>query len=283
MNDELLIEKLEELLIPKIKEHPHRGRPYSISNDNLIEATYYVLKYGLSWKLVAKMILGNESYKATLNRRYNQLIKDDIIGESFKETVNKYLNENEIGKLIIDSMDTINGNCSKEYTGRSHKLHKQAVRTSIICTENRIPLTYHTDPAVNHDSKLGFNLASKFHINDGKVHYLIGDKGYQMNQENRQILLKDNKLRLVVPKRKYRPRKKKNKTKNKRKKKKVRHSKQMKEALKLRIRVEHTNSILHRSFKRLNTVYDRSMNTFNGFIELAIICMIIHNTTKKIV
>ena len=50
-----------------------------------------------------------------------------------------------------------NGNCRKKYTGRSHKLHKQAVTTTIICTEERIPLTYQTDAATYHDSKLGFN------------------------------------------------------------------------------------------------------------------------------
>jgi IS5 family transposase len=112
-----------------------------------------------------------------------------------------------------------------------------------------------------------------------------------MNQENKQTLLKDNKFRLVVPKKKYestlcdratRSRKRKYKTKNyKCKIKKVRHSKQMKEALKLWIKVEHTNSILFRSFKRLNIVYDRSMNTFNGFMELAIICIIIQNSITK--
>jgi len=117
--------------------------------------------------------------------------------------INDYINNNEIGELIIDSMDIVNGNCNKEYTSRSHKLHKQTTRTTIICTKNRIPLIYQTDPAVNHDSKLGFNLASKYCLNDGKVHYLIGDKVYQMNQENRQILLKDNKLRLVIPKKRY--------------------------------------------------------------------------------
>jgi hypothetical protein len=40
MNEEILLSKLKEYLIPKIKEHPHKGRPYSISNEKLIEAIF---------------------------------------------------------------------------------------------------------------------------------------------------------------------------------------------------------------------------------------------------
>ena len=40
MNEDKLIQKLKEHLIPKIKEHPHKGRPYSVSNNELIEAIF---------------------------------------------------------------------------------------------------------------------------------------------------------------------------------------------------------------------------------------------------
>jgi hypothetical protein len=76
------------------------------------------------------MIFGNCSYRATLNIRYIQLVNDGIITVSLKEIVNKYINDNEIKELIIDSKDSVNGNCNKEYTGKSHKLHKQAVRST---------------------------------------------------------------------------------------------------------------------------------------------------------
>ena len=97
-----------------------------------------------------------------------------------------------------------------------------------------------------------------------------------MNDENKCSLLKLNKLKLIVPKKEYK-KKKKYKTKNyKPKIKRIRHSKQIKVALKKRIIVEHTNSILHRSFKKLDKIYDRSINTYNGFVMLATICMIIN-------
>lgn len=280
MNEERMLEKLIQYLVPKIKEHPSRGRPNCFTNEKLIEGIFYVAKYGVSWKLASKMTFGNSSYCSTLNRRYNQLIDDGIISETYTENIQNYINDNKIDDLFIDSMDIINGNCSKKYTGKSHKLHKQAVRTTIICTDKRIPLAYQTDQAISHDSKLGFNAANKFRINDGRIRNLAGDKGYQMTEDNKKILLNVNKLRLVYPKKRYR--KKVYKTKNYKKKvKRLRHSKQMKNALSNRIKVEHTNSILRRSFKRLSTVYDKSMKTFNGFVEIAIICILINENIKK--
>lgn len=274
MNEELLIEKLKEIILTKIKTHPYKGRPYSFTNEKLIEGIFYVLKNGVTWKVASKMTFGNYTYRSTLNRRFNELINENIIAHTYKEIVGEYISNNNIKELIIDSMDTINGNCNKKYLYKSHKLHKQAVRTSIICTKDRIPLAYQNDPAYNHDSKLGFQLAQKLNINDGKIHYLIGDKGYFMKKSVRQILLNENKFRLVVPKRRYKRKKRKSKCKKER----TRYSKQMEQSLKLRIRVEHSNSILHRSW--LSIIYDKSMKTFNSFIELAIICIIINDTIK---
>jgi hypothetical protein len=170
----------------------------------------------------------------------------------------------------------MNYNCPKKYTSRSFKLHKQAIRLSIICDDNRIPLIHQIDKAKKNDSTLGFELANKLTISDKKLHYLAGDKGYTMNNENKSSLLKCNKLKLIVPKKEYK-KKKKYKTKNyKPTIKRIRHSKQIKEALNKRIIVEHTNSILHRSFKRLDKIYDRSIYTYNGFVMLATVCMIIN-------
>ena len=81
--------------------------------------------------------------------------------------------------------------------------------------------------------------------------------------------------KLVVPKRRY---KKKSNNKNyKSKRRIIRHSKQMKDWLKKRVKVEHINSILHRSFKRLDRIFDKTITAFDGFIKLAM-CMIIINT-----
>lgn len=224
--------------------------------------------------------MGSKSYASTLNRNYNNLIKLGIIDDLYSDIINDYIDNNKIENLYMDSIDLLNGNCNKKFTARSHKLHKQAIRLSLICDDNKIPLIYQTDPARKNDAKLGFELASKFKLNDNKIHYLAADKGYLMKIDKKNKLLKDNNLRLITPKKNYK-KKKEYKTPNyKHKITRVRHSKQMKDVLNNRIIVEHSNSILHRSFKRLNKIYDRKIESLNGFIKLAIICMIFNHNYK---
>lgn len=225
--------------------------------------------------------MGDIKYRSTLNRHYNKLINNNIITDIHRHIVLEYMNKNEIDDVYIYSIDTKNGNCNKNNTAKSFKLHKQALRTTIICNKNKIPLIYRIDPARECEKTLGLKLASEFHINDNKKHFLVGDKGYVMNNNDKQFLEKNNKLRLITQKKNI---KKVYQTKNyKRKIKKIRHSKQMKKSLKNRKIVEYSNNILHRLFIRLQIVFDKSIKTFNGFIDLAIICMILHhnNKTKK--
>lgn len=63
----------------------------------------------------------------------------------------------------------MNYNCPKKYTSRSFKLHKQAIRLSIICDDNRIPLIHQIDKAKKNNSTLGFELASKLTVIDKKI------------------------------------------------------------------------------------------------------------------
>jgi hypothetical protein len=43
---------------------------------------FYVLKKGASWKTESSVIMKNTSYEKTLNIRFNQLIKNNIISNS---------------------------------------------------------------------------------------------------------------------------------------------------------------------------------------------------------
>lgn len=199
----------------------------------------------------------------------------NIIEKIYNNIVDKYIKTHHIEEVIIDSTDIINANCNKQYLHRSYKLSKQAARLSIICDKNKIPLIYHLDAACHPDQILGFELAKDLKIPDNKKHFLVGDKGYIMGSNKTKELLKNNKLKLVIPKRTYRKRVHGKNYKSK--KRRIRHSKQMKDILTKRIIIEHTNSILHRSFKRLDKIYDKSFSTFEPFIQLAIICIILHN------
>lgn len=211
----------------------------------------------------------NSSYEKTLNRRFNQLIKNNVICNAYNEIQNNYIKNNTIDEVYIVSTDIQNINCNKNDTYKSFKLHKQAMRLSIIADKNRIPLTYSIHPAYNNDSYLGFELAKTLKLNDNKEHYLVGDKGYYMNKLKKDYLLKNNKLKLLVPKKKY---------KKNTKSTQVHHSAHMKQLLKNRIVIEHTNSIIHRSFKRIHQIYEKTKNSYDAFIKLALICMIIRKS-----
>jgi len=211
----------------------------------------------------------NSSYEKTLNRRFNQLIKNNVICNAYNEIQNNYIKNNTIDEVYIDSTDIQNINCNKNDTYKSFKLHKQAMRLSIIADKNRIPLTYSIHPAYNNDSYLGFELAKTLKLNDNKEHYLVGDKGYYMNKLKKDYLLKNNKLKLLVPKKKY---------KKNTKSTQVHHSAHMKQLLKNRIVIEHTNSIIHRSFKRIHQIYEKTKNSYDAFIKLALRCMIIRKS-----
>ena len=56
----------------------------------------------------------------------------------------------------------------------------------------------------------------------------------------------------------------------KRKNTKSRHSVQMKAILKERIKIEHVNNRIHRSFRRLDRLYEKTKNIFRAYIELAL-------------
>lgn len=239
---------------------------------------FYVLINGVSWKLASKLISNTEQYEKTLNRIYNNLIKTNVFHNLRELITIHYINNYEIKDLKIDSTDIINGNCNKKDLDRSWKLHKQATKATFIIDSKKIPLNYSLEKPTKNDSKAGYELLlnSKLSKNKIKRIYLAGDKGYILNKNDATNLVKTKNIMIVTPKKQYKLKKK-----NKYYKKKiVRHSKQMKETLKNRIEVEHFNSILHRSYKRLDKIYDKSLNTFKGFIDLALSIIIMRFIEK---
>lgn len=150
---------------------------------------------------------------------------------------------------------------STNYTYKSFKLKKQALRLTIIGDDNKIPLDYAINSAHLSDAILGYNkpdgllINTNINANNNKIH-IFGDKGYQFNENKLSNLLINKKIKMVTPKKKYKKRT--YKTKNyKSQRKRIRHSKKMKEGLKKRIVIEHINSILHRSYKRISRVHEK--------------------------
>jgi len=62
----------------------------------------------------------------------------------------------------------MNLNCSKKHTYKSHKLNKQAIRTTIITDQNNVPVNKSINKPINHDSILGLDLMMTTNINNKK-------------------------------------------------------------------------------------------------------------------
>lgn len=235
---------------------------------------FYVLVNGVTWKIASLMIKNTESYEKTLNRIFNKLVKSNIFCNLRKLLTNEHINNHEIKDLKIDSTDIINENCNKKELDRSWKLHKQAIKATFIIDDNKMPLNYALDKPTINDSKAGYKLImnSRLTKNKNKRIYLSADKGYQLNKKDREAILKSKNIRIITPKKKLKKAKKKNKYY---KKQIIRQSKQMKEVLNDRIKVEHFNSIIHRSYKRLDKIYDKSLKTFRAFMDIALSVILI--------
>lgn len=235
---------------------------------------FYVLVEGVKWKIASKLVTNSEKHYKRFNYLFNLWSNDGLFKDIYKNKLNNYINNNIIENLIIDSTDIINGNCNRSELGKSLKLSKQAIKASFIVDSNKIPLAYSLCNPTIYDSKAGYKLVLSDDINksDNKI-YLAGDKGYNMNKEDRANIKKSKNIILVTPKKIYK--KKIYKTKNyKRNVKIVRHTKEMKEILNKRIYVEHFNSTIHRSYKRLDKINDKSLKIFESFMNLALAVII---------
>jgi hypothetical protein len=281
-NKDSLISKIKTYLSIKINKFNEQynktknksGRPKSISDDQCIDALLYCLVEGTNWNLASKLATGSFRYRSTIHRRFLFWVDNKIISNSYDELLDEYLKNNPPDKVYIDSTEAQNKAMSTKYTHKSFKLKKEALRLSIIVDENKIPLDYSVNSALSPDSELGYQLLNNTKINIKKELMVYGDKGYQFNKNKLDTLLK-RKIKVITPKKRYKKRKNKNKY-YKYKKKRIRHSKRMKEGLKKRIIVEHANSVLHRSFKRISTVNEKKLKIYVTLVLLAISIMIIN-------
>ena len=267
-----IVETDNDYLLAK-KKH---GRPYAISNELCLDAIFYVLLEGVSWEIASKLATNTTSYRSTIHRIYQKWIDRNIFDDTYNDFIQLYKDTTlDDNVYFIDSTDIQNKRMSKINTYKSFKLKKQAIRLTVICDANKIPISHSVKPAKKTDNILGYELLRDTFLN--KRITMCGDKGYSMNRYKLSIINR-NQIEMLIPKKKY---KKKNyKTPNyKPKIKRIRHSKRMKDTLNKRIIVEHCNSIIHRTYKQLSRVNDTKLKNFNTMIKIAISMMIINKIT----
>lgn len=227
-----------------------------------------VMKETTSWKSLNKFYDFKPYHYKTINKIHLKWSKLNI----YNIVYNKLLQKNILDKLkgsknltlFIDSTNIYNKNGS-ENVGFGANPKKKESKLSIICDEHKNVLSLtlvNTNKKISnytlpHDSKttttsINDLLKNKFKCN--KI-FLIGDKGYILNEKNKQILFKKYKIEIVHPHRK-----------NQKKK----TSKKHKKLLKKRYVVENVISKL----KQCNRVCfrkDRLKSTYIGFCFLALV------------
>ncbi len=135
-------------------------------------------------------------------------------------------------------------------------------------------IDYTVEPAYEPDKVLGYQLLKTTNVHPKSKSYVGCDAGYHMTDSDVHDLRKLG-FSVCYSKPKYK-KKKVYKTKNyKPPHKRIRHSKQMKNCLKKRYKVEHVNSILHRSYKRIDCVAEKYIGTFCAFVQIAMSMIIL--------
>jgi len=266
--------KINEYKAEQEKKKIKKGRPSSLSTEDILCIVHCVLITGNTWKHASKLVTGTTKYSSTANRNYLNWVNAGLINSQYVSIQTKHNEDNINGNFLIDSTDVKNQNMSRSQTYKSFKLHKQALRVSILTDSEKKPVNYSVEPAHKVDSDLGYELLKMTKIKRSKKIYVGGDTGYRMNDTKIADLRKHNFI-VAYQKPKKKKEKRLYKTKNYiPQRKRIRHSKQMKKCLEKRCTIEHFNSIFHRSFKHLDTVSDRTVATYNSFIQLAF-CMIL--------
>jgi len=250
--------------------HAKKGRKYLYSNEICLDIFLDVLIEGVTYRYACKHIKNKNAY-TSIYKRIKKWIENNIFINIYDNAVSEYLKKNELCNLYVDSTDVINLNGNKEYTNYSFKHRsKRCIRITIISTDNKIPIYYDISKASKKDSNILENIIETNDIKFKKNTYICGDKGYQTNKKIRNKY-KKRKITLCVPKKSY----KKEKPKNKRKRQIERQSKGMKIVLKKRTLIENLFSRLHRTFKRINKMYDKRKDKYKSYLCVALTALII--------
>ena len=132
--------------------------------------------------------------------------KNNVFNELFNQSVDQYLNKQNVKKLILTDTSTIFNKQNKEVKSRiPYNKNKRAIKISTITDSNGTPLTILVKEANKHDSKIFEetfdkmidNQTFKEFINKNKNKItLLADKGYDSKFIRNK--LKKNKIKSII-------------------------------------------------------------------------------------
>ena len=169
----------------------------------------YVLKNVHTWKDLNITYESKDKKKyhyTTIRKMFNKFNKFNIFKKAYYELLTYYpLYEDDNGELdlFIDSAFNSNKNGS-EYVDRNPMYCKKKVtKLSYISDvyKNVLSVIPIVKPSI-HDTKTIIDTIKPLKVDKSIKINLIGDKGYISKKENKMKLLKENKIKLITPRRK---------------------------------------------------------------------------------
>ena len=241
-----------------LKIHPNTK--YSL--DSILNEIFYVLKTGISWRDLRSSIKWQSIYF-----HFQRFVKFNIFKKLYLQLREPYFANNKTDIQIIDSTFIAN-KCGKNKIARNVFFkNKNCNKVSLLTDVNGIPLSVLVNSGNVHNNvhnNVHDNSFINAHINDiaflnkNKKTLLLADKAYE--GKNIRDNLKNNNYSLMVAK------KKNAKTKYK----------FNKETYKKRIVIENTFQKL-KIFRRIQIRYDSLVDTYFGFLFIAISIIIFKN------
>ncbi len=259
---------LIEIISEKVKTKKKLYKSYDYSNplqkyslEEYLEKILYVLKTGIAWRDLECRMNWNSVFKA-----FRKLVKYGIIKECYNDIINEYLDKSSISKtkiLITDTSFIPNKN-GKDLIGRNkYYSKKNGTKISAISNDKGIPLYVNCYKGNRNDAKILESDIDKM-TNSGPIKdiikekrnkYFLADAGYDTNNIKSK-LTKLNFKHIIA--------------KNKRNNKKPIKKTNNKKIFKKRVIIEHLFKRI-KNYRRISNRYDCKINSFNGFLYLALL------------
>jgi len=253
-----LIEIYKKVLMDIINaKYVHKfGRKNKYDNEYYLNKIFEVLFFGVCWE-----DFNNKGIcESTIRKKFYKWRDDHIFIAAYKIILKEYTKQRIIKELFIDSTIIENANCC-ELIDKYYKVKtKNQFKISVICDNNRVPLSYAISNPKPHDVTFVKPLIENLDCHLKKDTFVVGDKGYITNDPI--IKQKNIKITIVAPKRKNQ--------------KKVfdSHNEYL---LNKRYKIEQLFSHLKRTYRRLKYCYDRYIKNYETFLIMGITCQIIRS------
>jgi hypothetical protein len=240
-------------------EYPQFHPSCKYTDKLFIGCILYVLKYGTTWESFLGPIPGKQ-----LHKRHLEYYDSGLYLQFFNTTLKKYLENNRIKYLSIDSTIINNKFCIELENHLPINKNRKGVKISVIVDDIGSPLTYIICESTVHDSKIAINnindmlnnkiINNAFDKTNGYV-YLLGDKGY--DSFTIKNIINDNDMKHIISPNNRN-------TKDPNKKYLTEHET---EKIKKRMKVENFFAIIKRTAK-INCIYEKKLESYNGLLLL---------------